>query len=142
MATHMTDDERRAFLSAGTRTGVLSTVRRDGTPHAAPIWFVLDGDVVVFTTGRDTVKGRNLRRTGVATLTVDEAQPPYSFVTVTGHVAISDDVDEMLPWAIALGGRYMGADNAEAFGRRNAVPEELLVRLTPDRIVALAAVAD
>jgi PPOX class probable F420-dependent enzyme len=138
----MTDDERRAFLSAGTRTGVLSTVRKDGRPHAAPIWFVLDGDIAVFTTGRDTVKGRNLRRTGQAALTVDEAAPPFSFVSITGHVEISDDLDDLLRWATALGGRYMGAGNAEEFGRRNAVPEELLVRLVPDRIVALAGIAD
>ena len=142
MATEMTDGQRRAFLSAGTRTGVLSTVRKDGTPHAAPIWFVLDGDVVVFTTGRDTVKGRNLRRTGVATLTVDESAPPFAFVTLTGRVELSDDLDEMLTWATRLAGRYMGAENAEAFGRRNAVPEELLVRLTPDRTVAQAGIAD
>ena len=50
VATAMSDEERRAFLSAGTRTGILSTVRRDGRPHAAPIWFVLDGDDIVFTT--------------------------------------------------------------------------------------------
>lgn len=138
----MSDEQRRAFLSEGTRTAILSTVRKDGTPHAAPIWFVLDGDTVVFTTGRDTVKGRNLRRTGIATVTVDESSPPFDFVTITGHVEISDDVDEMLPWAIALGGRYMGEENAEQFGRRNAVPEEILVRLVPDKVVAMAAVAD
>lgn len=138
----MSDEQRRAFLSEGTRTAVLSTVRKDGTPHAAPIWFVLDGDTVVFTTGRDTVKGRNLRRTGIATVTVDESSPPFDFVTITGHVEISDDVEAMLPWAIKLGGRYMGAENAEQFGRRNAVPGELLVRLVPDKIVALAAIAD
>lgn len=142
MATQMSDDERRAFLSAGTRTGVLSTVRKDGSPHAAPIWFVLDGDVVVFTTGRDTVKGRNLRRTAVATLTVDEPAAPYAFVTLTGHVEISDDLDEMLTWATRLGARYMGAEQAETFGRRNTVPEEILVRLTPERTVALAGLAE
>jgi PPOX class probable F420-dependent enzyme len=142
MATAMTDDDRRAFLVHGTRTGVLSTVRKDGRPHAAPIWFVLDGDAVVFTTGQDTVKGRNLRRTGQAVLTVDDGAPPYSFVTVTGRVEISEDLDEMRPWAVALGRRYMGTGAAEEFGRRNAVPGELLVRLVPEHVVALAAVAD
>jgi PPOX class probable F420-dependent enzyme len=107
-----------------------------------PIWFVLDDDDIVFTTGADTVKGRNLRRTGVATLTVDHAAPPYDFVTVTGRVHLVDDVDATLPWAIALGRRYMGDAQAEAFGRRNAVPGELLVRLVPDHVVALAAIAD
>ncbi len=142
MATVMSDDQRRAFLTAGTRTGVVSTVRRDGRPHAAPVWFVLDGDTVVFTTARDTVKGRNLRRTRQAAVTVDDSAPPYSFVTMSGSVEISEDLDEMLPWAIALGGRYMGAEQAEAFGRRNAVEGELLVRLVPDNIVALAGLAD
>ena len=35
-----------------------------------------------------------------------------------------------------IGGRYMGSDRAEAFGARNAMPGELLVRLRPTRIVA------
>jgi PPOX class probable F420-dependent enzyme len=142
MATKMSDNQRRAFLLQGTRTGILSTVRADGRPHAAPIWFTLDGDDVIFNTGADTVKGRNLRRDPRAVLTVDESAPPFDFVTVEGHVEISEDLDEMLVWATALGGRYMGADVAEQFGRRNAVPGELLVRLVPDRMIALAGLAD
>jgi PPOX class probable F420-dependent enzyme len=138
----MTDDQRRAFLLDGTRTGILATVRRDGRPHAAPIWFTLDGDDVIFTTGADTVKGRNLRRTGQATAVVDEATPPFHFVTVDGRAEISEDHDALLHWATVLGGRYMGAEQAEAFGRRNAVPGELLVRLRPTKIVALAGIAE
>ena len=137
----MSDEERHAFLLYGTRTGVLATVREDGRPHAAPIWFTIDGEVVVFTTGADTVKGRNLRRAGRALLVVDEPTPPYDFVTLEGRVEISEDLDEMLRWATVLGGRYMGAGQADAFGRRNAVPGELLVRLLPDKIVALAGIA-
>ena len=138
----MSDDERRAFLSHGTRTGVLSTVRSDGRPHAAPVWFVLDGDDIVFNTGRDTVKGRNLRRTRQAVLTVDLPEPPFSFVTVSGDVEISEDLAEMLPWATAIGARYMGAEQGEQFGRRNAVPGELLVRLVRGRFVAQADIAE
>jgi PPOX class probable F420-dependent enzyme len=138
----MSDEERRTFLLDGTRTGVLATVREDGRPHAAPIWFTLDSEDVVFTTAADTVKGRNLRRTGRALLVVDEPTPPYDFVTLEGRVEISEDLDEMLRWATVLGGRYMGAGQAEAFGRRNAVPGELLVRLLPDKIVALAGIAE
>jgi len=138
----MSDEQRREFLLAGTRTGVLATVRKDGRPHAAPIWFTLDGDDVLFTTAADTVKGRNLRRTGQATLVVDEARPPFHFVAIEGTVELSEDLDETLRWATVLGGRYMGAENAEAFGRRNAVPGELLVRLRPSKIVATANVSD
>ena len=142
MATPMTDDQRRSFLLDGTRTGILATTRADGSPHAAPVWFTLDGDDVIFTTGADTVKGGNLRRDGRAVIVVDESTPPFDFVIVQGSVELSEDMDELLRWATVLGGRYMGADFAEAFGRRNAVPGELLVRLRPSKIIALAGVAD
>jgi PPOX class probable F420-dependent enzyme len=138
----MTAEQRRHFLLTGTRTGVLATVRADGRPHAAPIWFTLDGDDVLFTTGADTVKGRNLRREGRALMVVDESTPPFDFVTLEGPVDISEDLDEMLHWATVLGARYMGAEAGAEFGRRNAVPGELLIRLRPDRIVALAGIAD
>ena len=36
----MPDEERRAFLLEGTRTGKLATIRRDGRPHVVPIWFL------------------------------------------------------------------------------------------------------
>jgi PPOX class probable F420-dependent enzyme len=142
MATPMTDDQRRAFLLDGTRTGILATVRADGRPHAAPIWFTLDGEDVVFTTNMQTVKGRNLRRTGRAMIVVDEPSPPFDFVTLEGPVGICEDEADLLHWATVLGGRYMGAEHAELFGKRNAVAGELLVRLRPDRIIALTGIAE
>jgi PPOX class probable F420-dependent enzyme len=132
----MTHEERRAFLSAGTRTGKLATVRKDGSPHVTPVWFVLDGDDLVFTTGANSAKGRALRRDGRASLCVDDETPPYAFVLVEGTAALSEDPAELLRWARTIGGRYMGSDRAEEFGRRNGVPGELLVRLTPRKVVA------
>lgn len=133
----MTEEQARAFLAEGTRTGKLATVRADGRPHLAPVWFVLDGEDLVFMTGANTVKGRTLRRDPRAALTVDLEQPPYAFVTVEGSVEISEDLEEMLPLSIAIARRYVGEADAEAFGRRNAVAGELLVRLRPDKIIAV-----
>jgi PPOX class probable F420-dependent enzyme len=138
----MTETEWRAFLGAGTRTGKLATTRVDGRPHVVPIWFVLDGADLVFNTGADTVKGRSLARTGWASLCVDDDRPPFSFVTVSGPVAISTDLDEMLVWATRIAARYMGDARAEQFGRRNAGEGELLVRLRAAHVVAMSQVAD
>ncbi|MFJ9341940.1 PPOX class F420-dependent oxidoreductase [Streptomyces sp. NPDC101733] len=142
MAQKMTQEEWRAFVSHSTRTGKLSTVREDGSPHIAPIWFVLDGDSFVFNTGKDTVKGRNLARDGRVALCVDDERPPFSYVILQGRAEISEDLKEMLPWAVRIGSRYMGEERGEAFGRRNAVPGELLVRVSIDKVNAMAAVAD
>jgi PPOX class probable F420-dependent enzyme len=132
----MSDQRRREFLLEGTRTGHLATTRKDGSAHVAPIWFTLDGDDVIFMTGSDTVKGRTLARDPRAALSVDEPAPPYAFVTIAGRCELSDDLDELYRWALQISHRYMGADQAEAFARRNAVQGELLVRLRPERVVA------
>ncbi|MEV7445338.1 PPOX class F420-dependent oxidoreductase [Streptomyces sp. NPDC091204] len=145
MAKKMTQEEWRAFVSHSTRTGKLSTVREDGSPHIAPIWFVLDGDSFVFNTGKDTVKGRNLARDGRVALCVDDDQPPFSYVVLQGRAEITgyaDDADGLLTWATRIGARYMGEERADAFGRRNAVPSELLVRVPIDKVIALADIAD
>ncbi|MER6012101.1 PPOX class F420-dependent oxidoreductase [Streptomyces bluensis] len=142
MAQKMTDEQWRAFVSHGTRTGKLSTVRADGRPHVTPIWFLLDGDDVVFNTGQGTVKGRNLARDGRVALCVDDDRPPYGFVVLEGRAALSEDLDEVRRWATRIGGRYMGEDRAEEFGARNGVPGEFLVRLRVDKVLAYAGVVD
>ncbi|MFF5842376.1 PPOX class F420-dependent oxidoreductase [Streptomyces massasporeus] len=142
MAEKMTDAQWREFVSDRTRTAKLSTVRADGSPHVAPIWFLLDGDEVVFNTGKKTVKGRNIVRDGRIALCVDDDRPPYSFVVLQGRARVSEDLDEVRHWATRIGARYMGEERAEEFGARNGVPGELLVRVTVDRVLAERDIAD
>ncbi|MFD5696902.1 PPOX class F420-dependent oxidoreductase [Streptomyces lasiicapitis] len=142
MAQKMTDEQWRAFVSHGTRTAKLSTVRADGSPHVAPIWFVLDGDDLVFNTGKDTVKGRNLARDGRVALCVDDDRPPFAFVVLQGRAELIEDLEQVRHWAARIGGRYMGEDRAEEFGKRNGVPGELLVRVRIGKVLAHDAVAD
>jgi hypothetical protein len=73
---------------------------------------------------------------------VDDDGPPYSFVIVEGSVELSEDPEHLLEWATRIGARYMGADRAEEFGRRNGVPGELLVRLTPTKVIGVDRVSD
>jgi PPOX class probable F420-dependent enzyme len=140
--TTMDESEWRAFLSAGTRTAKLATTRQDGRPHVAPVWFLLEGDEIVFNTGRDTVKGRTIARDRRVAICVDDDRPPFAFVLVEGIASISEDLDDLLDLATRIGARYMGAARAEEFGRRNAVEGELVVRVAIARVVAQKDVAD
>lgn len=142
MARDMSPDEWRSFITEGTRTGKIATARADGSPHVVPIWFALDGDTVIFTTGEDSLKGRSLQRDPRVCLCVDDDRSPYAFVMIEGVAEVTQGADDLLHWATVIGGRYMGADRAEEYGRRNAVPGELLVRVRPTKVVAQAAVAD
>jgi PPOX class probable F420-dependent enzyme len=138
----MTPDDYRSFLLHRTRTAKLATVRADGRPHVAPVWFVMDGDNVIFTTWHATVKAMNLRRDPRVCLCVDDEAPPFSFVQIEGTATLSENLDDLRHWATRIAGRYMGTDQAEAYGRRNGVPGELLVRVTPTRILAQKNIAD
>ncbi|MYZ38861.1 MULTISPECIES: PPOX class F420-dependent oxidoreductase [unclassified Streptomyces] len=142
MARHMSKDEWRTFVSEGTRTAKLSTVRADGSPHIAPVWFVLDGDDLVFNTGKETVKGRNLLREGRAALCVDDERPPFAFVVIQGRAEIDEEPEQLRAWATRIAARYVGEERAGEFGERNGVPGELVVRLKADKVSAFAAVAD
>lgn len=131
-----TPTEARAFLLERPRTAKLATVRADGRPHVAPIWFDLDGDdTLVFTTWHTTVKAANLHRDPRVSLCVDEEAPPFAFVLIDGIAHISDDLAELRAWATRIAGRYMGAAQAEAFGARNGVPGELLVRVQITKLI-------
>jgi PPOX class probable F420-dependent enzyme len=139
----MTDDEVWSFLnSEPPRPAVLATTRPDGRPHAAPIWYAVDGRTIVFNTGAATIKGRNLANDPRVAICVDDDRLPFSFVAIEGRAEIFDDLDEVRRWAAILGGRYMGADQAETYGRRNGVPGELLVRVHRTNIVAMRELAD
>jgi PPOX class probable F420-dependent enzyme len=121
----------------------LATVRADGRPHVAPVWYEVDADgSIVFNTGASTVKGRNLIRDPRASLCVDDDRPPFSFVVVDGVVELSDDLAAVRRLATRIGGRYMGADQAERYGARNGVAGELAVRLRPEHVVSALDLAD
>ncbi|OBH74601.1 PPOX class F420-dependent oxidoreductase [Mycobacterium scrofulaceum] len=131
-----------SFLSAGTRTGMLGYVAVDGRPLVVPVWFVVDDGQLAFNTGRDTSKGRALARDPRTVICVDDPHPPYSFVQVQGVATIGEDPADVLDIATRTGARYMGADRADEFGRRNAVPGELVVRLRPTKVIAGFDISD
>ncbi len=138
----LTDPDVTEFLMEGTRTGKLAWIGRSGAPFVTPIWFVVDGDSIVFNTGTDTAKARAMRLDTRVSFVVDLEAPPFGFVRVDGRVELGEDPGEVLHFATTIGGRYMGADRAEEFGRRNGVLGELVVRLRPDRVIAAFGVSD
>jgi PPOX class probable F420-dependent enzyme len=133
----------RTFVSASpARTAKLAVVRADGSPHVAPVWVDLDGEDIVFMTSADTLKGKAILRDPRVCLCWDDEQPPFAFVTVAGTATLSTDTADLQYWGERIAGRYMGSERAEEFGRRNAVPPEMVVRVRPVRITAKVDVAD
>ncbi len=149
----MSKDEITSFLSQGTLTAKVSTVNKDGTCHTVPVWFVMDGEEeeeeeeedIMFTTSSESVKAKHIRRDNRVTICVDDQKPMYSFVTVYGNATITqynENPDEQLKWSTKIAERYMGKENAERYGKRNAGEGELLVRVKPTKIIAQKNIAE
>jgi PPOX class probable F420-dependent enzyme len=141
-AAEMTLDARRAFLTEGTRTAVLATIREDGRPHAVPIAFVLDDDDILFLTNAETVKGRDLLRDPRVTLVVDDEVPPFAFVMIQGTAVASQDVGNVEQLARRISQRYDAGEGMEEFVRFAREELGMLVRVAASRIVALERVGE
>ena len=74
-------------------------------------------------------------------MSVDDPAPPFSFVLVDGTAELVDDLDAVRESATDIAARYMGPAQAEEYGKRNGVPGELLVRITPIKVVAQRNIA-
>jgi PPOX class probable F420-dependent enzyme len=133
---------RELVLAEPARTAKLAVVRADGSPHVAPVWVDLDGDDVMLMTSADTLKGKAILRDGRVSLCWDDERPPFHFVTIAGRATTTTDPDELLRWSIRIARRSMGPELAEQHGRRNAVPPEMLVRVTASKIVARVNITD
>lgn len=137
----MSIEEIRAFLREGARTCHLATVRANGRPHVVPIWYTVDDDDVVFATSSDSVKGKNLSRTGFAAVSVDERTPPFSFVALEGSVELEGDIEQVRLWAAVIAARYIGAVRAKEYVQSDGFPDDLICRLTPSHMIGQADLA-
>lgn len=146
----MTKSEIKKFLMEDTFTGKLATVKKNGSPHVVPIWFDVEVNSrnrnkvrnIYFTTGRESVKAKNIQCDSRVSICVDDQTPPFSFVSICGNAKlIPYKQKEVLKWATKIAERYMGKKNAEAYGERNSGEDEVLVRIRPTKIIAEKDVA-
>jgi PPOX class probable F420-dependent enzyme len=132
----MTKDEIRSFLLQGTLTGKLGTINKNGTPHVVPVWYTVDeGENIIFNTGGESVKAKNIRRDNRVRLCVDDQTPLFSFVLIDGIAQIERvETAEVYKWAKIIAARYMGNDKSEEYGKRNSEEGEVLVKIKPVKI--------
>jgi PPOX class probable F420-dependent enzyme len=132
----MTEAEAGAFLMSGRRTATIATVSPAGAPHVVPVWFTMEAGFVVFTTMSRSVKGRNLAADPRVSICVDDEDPPYAFVTLTGRASFEVRPAGQLELATRIAERYVGAGRADEVGRINVALDDLVVRVTVERVVA------
>ena len=130
------------FLVGGTRTAVVATVGRDGRPHAVPVWFTVHDGQIVFSTTSRSVKAKHLSRDPRVAVCVDEAAPPFAFVSVRGSAQLIPRPDDFLDWTTRIARRYVGDARADRTGRVFTEVDDLLVRVEIESWVGYAEIVE
>ena len=105
----------------------------DGSPQSSVVWYIRDGDTVLFSMTSTRKKARNLARDPRVSITVFELKNPYNSVEIRGTGELVEDQDRALP--MTLSHRYLGIDPP-------AEPDEethLIVRVIPEKVTTLSA---
>jgi PPOX class probable F420-dependent enzyme len=107
----------------GTSIAHLATVLPDGSPHTVPLWIGTHGDRIVFLTGPDSRKARNLRRDPRVALSIAPDGNPFEPVIVRGRVV--EWLEGEAAWEIIdqLAAKYIGAPYSREQERVVAVIE-------------------
>jgi PPOX class probable F420-dependent enzyme len=96
----------------------LATVDDDGFPRIVPIWFIRQGDDIVFTPRGPSAFLANIRRDPRVGLSIDEDPLPYRKLTVRGNARIVHDVGHDDDWRDlyrSIAKRYVPSDAADAY---------------------------
>ena len=129
----MSAAEREEFL-AGVHVGVLSAATATGGKTlAVPVWYSYQpGGLVTVLTGRRSRKAAAMRAAGRFGLCVQDASPPYRYVSVEGPVVSEEELDPAERLAMAR--RYLGEVGGDRYIAGNPDPgrENVAFRMRPE----------
>ena len=86
----------------------LATVLPDGSPHSIPLWVSSIDDKIIFLTGPNSQKARNLRRDPRVALSLAPVDNPYEPVIVRGRVVEWIDGDAGWELVDQIAQKYIG----------------------------------
>ncbi len=129
----MTQAEAYEFLDSQPGWIVLSTIDRDGYPHAVPLSYFRDGDAIYLSAGARRQRHANVLRTPRVSLLLETGTEMAELrgLVIQGDATVVDDVDEVL---------RLSQESAKQHGTPEAqLPKEVRpgstwIRVTPRRI--------
>ena len=130
----MTPDEMRTFLDEG-RDLQVASINADGTPHLVTMWYLRDGEDLLFWTYAKSQKVVNVRRDPRATVLVatGEKYEELKGVSITGSTTVVDDLDEVLAFGEKVYEKYWGPIDNDLVreGVRTMGAKRVVIRVTP-----------
>lgn len=128
----MTPEQIDEFLEKP-RLADLATVRPNGSPQVAPVWYDYDGTVFRILAEPTAIKIRNARENDRVAMSIPTHEPPYAYVLVNGTAKVSEE--EYWPLLQRMSVRYLGKEEGEVYARKTYEgPKFVVLTVTPSRV--------
>jgi len=125
--------EARIFLQKS-RIARLATIGADGYPHIVPIYFMLDGDDLIFGSDRNNRKVRNVLSNPKGAVVIGgERIADEAGYMIQGDLTIEDDVDHAVTRRMLY--RYETKEEAERNLAELRNSDIVLIRLKPKSVI-------
>jgi PPOX class probable F420-dependent enzyme len=124
-------DKQKQFLAENPFVGVVTDLRKDGSPHSTVVWVDVEDGKVSFNTARGRAKPLNLERDPRASLLVVDPQDPYRWVAVSGSTEMTEEgADAQID---KLAKKYIGQ---ETYPWRQPDETRVKVLIEPEKVDA------
>ena len=114
MLVKLSRSEINTFLD-GVHIARVATVRPDGRPHIAPIWYLMEDGIFYFESESRTVKAKNLRTNPNFAVSVDISAGGLRliYVILEGRAKFIEELEEVKEIANRIYSRYVGQQALE-----------------------------
>ncbi len=134
MDMSMTEEEIKEFLSQSILARI-ATVGRDGKPYLAPVWFMYEEGDLVISTGRDSVKIRNIRANPNVAVSIDTTEGGFKSkgVILRGRAELVEGGDTDTAKKVYM--KYLGNIEHPMAQQLLSIPR-VTIRLRPEKIIS------
>ena len=111
----------------------LATVRPDGSPHVAPVWFLYEDGVVKVLAETGSVKIKNLKSEPRVSVSIATDQRPYEYVIINGIAEVSEGDTSGVLRRISV--HYQGLEEGERYAEKTMRELDLcLITIRPSKL--------
>ena len=104
-----------------------ATLKKDGSPHVAPVWIDRDGDTILINTTSSRLKYKNVQNDKRVSLSITDYKDPYTWASIIGEVVELSNVDAETH-IDKMSQKYLGIPE---FPGKNPTEPRIIIKIIP-----------
>ena len=113
----------------------LVTLREDGSPHVAPIWYQFQSGQLFIVCQKSSVKAQNIEKDSRVAFSVATPSEPYRYVLIEGIASLTSEDAEKLTLGISV--HYLGTERGPDFAKNIlSSGKTIVITIIPHKIIS------